>query len=527
MLVVAMLASAQNATARPNILFMMADQMRFDALGAVNPQLKTPALNKLASEGLRFAKAYSATPTCTPARASLLTGLSPWYHGMLGYGAVATKYAFEHPRALADAGYLTHSIGKDHFGWNASLGLQGGAKYNHAYAARDTYDGLLHNPDPYHEWFGNQVNHTKEPLDCWPTLDMNSWRGAAYACDEYLHPTAWAGREAAAWLSSHKGPEFLLKVSFHRPHSPYDPPQRLLDAVSAADVPPTWSGAWSASLATCYQRGTASDPAPDAWCGEMPADEALLGRRAYHASIRFVDEQVAKIDAAMRSADLLESTVWLFTADHGDGQGDHFHWRKGYPYEFSAHVPLIVRWPARWSALGLPPPARPRGAVATEIADLSDVAPTLLHAAGLLDAPTAARFNGSSLLCVLANATAGGGGGACGAAWRTRLALEHATCYNESNHWSALVEPPHKYVFNALRGDEQLFDLGTDPRETTDLAADPAHAATLARLRGALAAQYVAEGRGEGWVKAGKLVPRPKSTLYSPNYPGGPPKYVA
>ena len=52
----------------------------------------------------------------------------------------------------------------------------------------------------------------------------------------------------------------------------------------------------------------------------MPADEALLGRRAYHASIRFVDEQVAKIDAAMRSADLLESTVWLFTADHGDGQ---------------------------------------------------------------------------------------------------------------------------------------------------------------------------------------------------------------
>ena len=63
----AMLASTQNATARPNILFMMADQMRFDALGAVNPQLKTPALDKLAAEGLRFAKAYSATPTCTPA----------------------------------------------------------------------------------------------------------------------------------------------------------------------------------------------------------------------------------------------------------------------------------------------------------------------------------------------------------------------------------------------------------------------------------------------------------------------------
>ena len=351
---------------------------------------------------------------------------------MLGYGAVATKYAFEHPRALADAGYLTHSIGKDHFGWNASLGLQGGAKYNHAYAARDTYDGLLHNPDPYHEWFGNQVNHTKEPLDCWPTLDMNSWRGAAYACDEYLHPTAWAGREAAAWLSSHKGPEFLLKVSFHRPHLPYDPPQRLLDAVSAADVPPTWSGAWSASLSDVLpaRNGLRTRP-PTRGAARCRPTRHPLGRRAYHASIRFVDEQVAKIDAAMRSADLLESTVWLFTADHGDGQGDHFHWRKGYPCTSSP--PTCRSWCGglRGGAPGLPAPARPRGAVATEVADLSDVAPTLLHAAGLLDAPTAARFNGSSLLCVLANATAGGGGGACGAAWRTRLALEHATCYNE------------------------------------------------------------------------------------------------
>ena len=73
----------------------------------------------------------------------------------------------------------------------------------------------------------------------------------------------------------------------------------------------------------------------------------MLGRRAYLASVAFVDEQVGHIYAALKQTLLLHTTLLLWTADHGDGQGDHFHWRKGYPYEFSAHVPLVVRLPAR------------------------------------------------------------------------------------------------------------------------------------------------------------------------------------
>ena len=101
----------------PNILFIMADQMRSDALScAGNKAIRTPNLDRLASEGVRFANAFSSTPSCTPARAAILTGLSPWYHGMLGYGTIATRYPYELPRALSAGGYYTCSLGKDHFG---------------------------------------------------------------------------------------------------------------------------------------------------------------------------------------------------------------------------------------------------------------------------------------------------------------------------------------------------------------------------------------------------------------------------
>src|SRR5512139_3293373 len=101
---------------RPNILFLMADQFRADCLGSEgNKVIRTPNLDRLAAEGARFRCAYSSTPSCTPARAAILTGLSPWHHGMLGYWRVAEKYKHELPAMLSEAGYYTLGIGKMHF----------------------------------------------------------------------------------------------------------------------------------------------------------------------------------------------------------------------------------------------------------------------------------------------------------------------------------------------------------------------------------------------------------------------------
>ena len=370
-----------------DLLFSMADQLRFDAISAVNPLLHTPHLDRLAAEGVRFSKAYSSTPTCTPARAALLTGRSPWNHGMLGYGVIAVDYPFEFPRALSNgSGYETITIGKDHFGWNNNKsGHSGGTRFAHSYASWTVYDGLVSESDTYHEWFSSAPKrgaNVSRPEDCWPTLDMNSWSGAPYACDEYLHPTAWTGRAAVTFLETRaragrNRPPFLLKVSFHRPHSPYDPPNRLLNATAAADVPSPVRPAtgWSRKYRDCGEKSSA-----DTWCGEQSASAESLSRRAYHASVAFVDEQIGQIHQTLRRTGLLATTLWLFTSDHGDAQGDHWHWRKGYPYEFSSHVPMILRWPDRAWPIDVPRPNLRRGAVLPELIELRDVAPTLLHA---------------------------------------------------------------------------------------------------------------------------------------------------
>lgn len=117
-------ASAVQQTEQPNIIFIITDQQRGDALGCSgNDRIITPNLDALAQDGYYFSNAYSATPSSTPARAGLLTGMSPWHHGMLGYGNVAEHYQYELPQMLSDCGYLTLGIGKMH--WKPQNALHG------------------------------------------------------------------------------------------------------------------------------------------------------------------------------------------------------------------------------------------------------------------------------------------------------------------------------------------------------------------------------------------------------------------
>ena len=494
----------------------------------------TPALDALARDGVLFARAYSSTPTCTPARAALLTGQAPWYHGMLGYGNIARRYPFEMPRAMRAAGYSTHSFGKDHFDWNET-DTRSFEPNRHGYQTTDLYEGIVTEMDDYHRWFRQYSDLPPEKAG-WPTLDMNSWRGAPFALqNESLHPTKYVGDRAVAFLKAqgraareragaHALPWFA-KVSFHRPHSPYDPPQRILDAILGADLPPVvvsaengWDGIFRTDQKHCGPGNL------DAWCGDMPAADRELARRAYRGSIAFVDEQINRIMAALEGESLLESTFVLFTADHGDGQGDHYHWRKGYPYEFSAHVPMIIRWPAAAAAAAaaagaheLAAPSQRRGRVDEKhIVALRDVFPTFLDVAGAT-VPKNHTMQGASLLPLLFGPD--GAAASDSPSWRAWLDLEHTTCYNATNHWNALSNGAMKYVFNAFSATEQLFNLTADPYELRDLSAVPALAVELAKWRGRMVRQFEDEKRGPKWVKDGKLQQRTKPQTYSPNYP--------
>ncbi|MFN7924372.1 MAG: arylsulfatase [Bryobacteraceae bacterium] len=482
----AAVGAAQNAPQRerPNLLMIMADQHRGDCLGSEgHPVVRTPNLDRLAREGARFAHAYSSTPTCTPARSALLTGLSPWRHGMLGYGRVADRYPFEKARALSEAGYWTACIGKNHF--SPQRNAHG---YRQALLDESGRAESVDFRSDYRSWFYAQA----------PSLDpdstgigWNDFRGRPYALPENLHPTAWTGDVARRFLETYRFSQpFFLKVSFARPHSPYDPPERLWRQYGEAAIPKAAVGKWAS------RNVARSDQTFDSWRGDLGEAQVRESRQGYYGSITFIDEQIGRILETLERTGQLERTLIVYFSDHGDMTGDHHLWRKSYAYEASARVPMIVRWPQ-----GLI--AAKRGSVLANPVELRDVLPTLLDAAGL---STQRELDGQSLLRTIATGKG-----------REFIDLEHDICYHASNHWNALTDGRWKYIFHARDGEEQLFDLAKDPNETTDLAGATAHAPELKRWRERMIA-HLAE-RGETWVKAGKLSMRPESQRYSPWFP--------
>ncbi len=479
--------SAFAAADRPNILFLMADQFRGDCLGADgNRVIHTPNLDRLAAEGARFRCAYSCTPSCTPARAALLTGLGPWRNGMLGYSRVGVKYKHEKPRMLHDAGYYTLGIGKMHY--HPQRNLHG----FHQTILDES--GRAESPDyrsDYRSWFCSLA----------PSLDpdvtgigWNDYRPGTYALPENLHPTRWTGDTAVNFLKTYQRQEpFFLKVSFARPHSPYDPPERFMKMYENADVPPAAIGDWSSI------NDVKADPKNHTlWRGNLGHEQPIRSKRAYYGSVSFIDEQIGRILAALKERGWLDNTLILFTCDHGDMLGDHHLWRKTYAYEGSARVPMLVRWPASLAAT--------RGQVLMQPVELRDVLPTFLDAAGVeMDER---EFDGRSLLELIRGRSE---------KWRRWIDLEHSRCYAGSESWNALTDGQTKYIFYADSGREQLFDLKADPRELHDLAADPAQQDRLRVWRERLI-KHLAE-RGDFFVKDGRLAVRTSSMLYSPNYP--------
>ena len=472
------------ATTRPNILLLMADQWRADCLGAAgNPVIHTPNLDQLAASGTRFTNAYSATPTCTPARAGLLTGLAPWNHGMLRYAEVGARYPVEMPRALRDAGYYTTAIGKLHY--HPQRNLHG---YHQALLDESGRVESVDFRSDYRSWFWSQAPN----LDPDATgLGWNDFDARPYALPERLHPTAWTGQTAAAWIESYQRPEpFFLKVSFARPHSPYDPPERFWRRYQDASLPPAAVGGWASRFAS------KSGPEPDAWHGDMGAAQVRRSRQGYYGSISFVDEQIGRIMESLTRRGLMDQTLIVFFSDHGDMMGDHHLWRKSYAYAGSARVPFLVRGPGVQ-----------RGGVMHEMVELRDVLPTFLDAAG---ARAERPLDGKSLLPLIAGKNRG---------WRPFLDLEHGVCYSPDNHWNALADQRHKYIFHARDGSEQLFDLARDPGELHDLSGEAPAGETLRLWRQRMTAHLAV--RGDHWVRGGMLVTREDDPAYSPNYPRG------
>ncbi len=486
-----------HATANPaskrriNILFLMDDQHRGDCIGAAGADwVDTPNLDRLASEGALFSKAYSSLPSCLPARTSLLTGKSPWAHGVLCYAPMAPEYVSEKPSIFTKAGYRTHSVGKTHFG---------APKHGYETVIREeAWRGVTKEKFEcdYRKWF--KENHPDKQVDT-TGLHYTDHRARAFIYDDDLHPTNWTAQRGIDFLESYDEERpWFLKVSFKRPHPPFDPPKRLLEKYNAMDFPMPKVGAWAEKAFGKFTgRLEEMNNAPR---GNFPKEDIHQSRAAYYAAITHVDEQVGRVIEALKKRGELENTLILFTADHGDMMGDNHLWRKTYAYEGSARVPMIVRWP---ESLGSVADAK-RGQVIDRLVELRDVLPTFLDAA---DIPKHPDMDGMSMLGLVRGKTD---------TWRTVLDLEHGTCYWKENAWVALTDGRYKYIYFTLTGQKQLFDVEKDPGELHDLAPQPAHAELLSAWRKRMTEHLSV--RGEPWVHNGDLAVQRRSIKYGPNH---------
>lgn len=478
---------------QPHIILIISDQHRGDAMNCMgNSSVITPNMDALANDGTLFLNGYSSTPSSTPARSGLLTGLSPWHHGMLGYGRVASRYRYEMPQMLGELNYYTFGIGKMHwFPQKALHGFQGTLVDESGRVESDDFIS------DYRLWFQMQAPGLNPDST---GIGWNAHGAAIYKLPENLHPTAWTGETACQMIRNHKdgsGQPLFLKISFARPHSPYDPPQRLADTYEDRDVPAPFVGEWckDAAYAAPKEVATAEKDAP---FGNFGEEYAKNSRRHYYANVTFIDEEIGRVIAALKEQGMYENSLICYTSDHGDMLGDHYHWRKTYPYEGSAHVPYIVKWPSSCHF--------PKGGKVDAPVELRDLLPTFLEAAG---GTVPMDMDGMSLMNLMKKESP--------MKWRDFIDLEHATCYSDDNYWCALTDGKVKYIWRFHTGQEELFDLTKDPHELKDVAGEKKYNSQLLLMRQAMV-KHLSE-RGDEFVKDGKLQVLKRTVLYSPLFP--------
>lgn len=489
-----LLAAGQQALAQqqPHIILIMSDQHRADAMNCMgNEAVITPHMDELAADGTLFMNGYSSTPSSTPARAGLLTGMSPWHHGMLGYGRGGTHYRFEMPQMLRNLNYYAFGIGKMH--WYPQRSLRG------FYGTLLDESGRVESKDfvsDYRLWFQQHAPGLNPDST---HVGWNAHGGKLYQLPEDLHPTAWTGQMACEMIHSYKrgsGKPFFLKVSFARPHSPYDPPKRFLDMYEGRDIPAPFVGEWCKDKPYATYRDVKT-AALDAAFGNFGEAYAKDSRRYYYANVTFVDEEIGKVIQALKEEGMYDNALICYISDHGDMLGDHHHWRKTYPYEGSSHVPYIIKWPDSYHFA--------KGSKVDAPVELRDLLPTFIDVAG---GEVPAEMDGKSLVSLMKGDTKG---------WRKYIDLEHATCYSDDNYWCALTDGRMKYIWRFHTGEEELFDMVKDPHELKNVAGEKKYRSTLAEMRQAMV-EHLSE-RGEEFVKDGKLQVLKRTVLYSPLFP--------
>jgi arylsulfatase A-like enzyme len=438
---------------RPNVLFLIADDLNVD-LGAYGAPVQTPHIDRLAAAGVRFERAYTQFALCSPSRSSFLTGRRPDATGVRTNPLAKTPMSphFRErlpatvtlPQIFKNNGWFAARVGKlYHYGVPNHIGT----------ASLDDYLSwdLAVNPRGHDREIHDRIITIGQPGNYGGTLSWFADEGP----DE--EQTDGIGALEAVKLLERFGRDkqpFFLAVGFYRPHTPYVAPKKYFDLYDPAriELPALSEDDRSRTPAAAYRSANAvQDKMTDA-----RRREAI---RAYHASTSFMDAQAGVVLAALDRLGLRQNTIVVFTSDHGYHLADHGLWQKQSLFENSARVPLVIAAPG----------ARGNGRVAAGVVEMVDLYRTLADLAGL---SPAAEIEGVSLRPVLDNPAA----------------AVRRYAFSQARNGYAVRTDRWRYIeWAAGKEGAQLYDMEQDPRETRNLASDPAHAATVDQLSQALA----------------------------------------
>ena len=437
-----------------NFVIIYTDDLRYDALGCTGSvHAKTPAIDRLAREGVLFQNAFVCTPLCSPSRASFLTGLHTHAHRVINNDKqgldVASHRLFTFPRILRERGrYETAFIGKFHMGFDDSRR----PGFDHWISCKGQGQFI----DPV-------VNHNgqRRQLDGYMTDHLNAW-SVEFIEKERSRPFClFLSHKAvhAPFIPAPRHEELYSDVPYTPPPSP---PEDLAGKPALTRELPEVVRPWRVVRDSTPERGESPRG--------RPRDRASIVRDQLRC-LASIDEGVLQIYQTLERRDLLESTVVLFTSDNGYLLGEHGEFQqKRWAYEECLRVPLVMRFPQTLEFRG------ERRQIVLSI----DIAPTLLELAGV---DWMAPLHGRSIVPLLKNS---------GVAWRTSFLAEHflEEIVPRVPDWLCVRTERWKYIrYPTLEGMDELYDLNADPQEFRNLIATdmgrtvrPALQAELERL---------------------------------------------
>jgi arylsulfatase A-like enzyme len=477
---------------KPNILLITSDQQHWNTLGLDNPEISTPNLDRLAKQGTLFERAYCPNPTCTPTRASLLTGQWPSQHGAYTLG---TKLIEDRPtmnQVWSENGYRTGLVGKAHFqplkgtdefpsleSYPLLQDLEFWKNYEGSFYGFDDFELARNHTDEAHVGQHYALWMESKGLNNWrdyfskPTGNMDSQRHK-WNIPEAYHYNTWIAERTNHYLAAYQEADqpFFLWTSFFDPHPSYLVPEPWDTMYDPAEITiPEGRPGEHLNGSPFYQ--LAMDPNPNAdtygihgkWMhgvhSHVHSKEDLAKNIAvYYGMVSCLDKYVGVILDKLESLGMAENTLVVFTSDHGHYYGHHGLIAKGpFHYEDGVRVPMLVRWPGEV----------PAGERSGAIQSLVDFPVTMLAAAGI-EKPH--FMSGVDQL----------------ASWKDSSKKLRAHTLVENNHEPGMAELKtfinDRYKLTVYRAFDcgELYDLAEDPDEFFNRWDDPDYALVKTEL---------------------------------------------